>query len=67
PSQRVEKALLESGVAEEIEDDEDDEKGLIPKESNLDISFAEDLREVLAYLSVDYENIDSCTLIPAGT
>ncbi|RSL42609.1 hypothetical protein CEP51_016461 [Fusarium floridanum] len=59
PSQRVEKALLESGVAEEMEDDEDDEKGPVPEESDLDTSFAEDSREVLAYLGVDHENANS--------
>ncbi|RSL47831.1 hypothetical protein CEP53_009782 [Fusarium sp. AF-6] len=56
---RVEKALLESGVAEEMEDDEDDEKGPVPEESDLDTSFAEDSREVLAYLGVDHENANS--------
>ncbi|RMJ02306.1 hypothetical protein CDV36_015421 [Fusarium kuroshium] len=56
---RVEKALLESGVAEEMEDDEDDEKGLVPEESDLDTSFAKDSREVLAYLGVDHENANS--------
>ncbi|RTE82847.1 hypothetical protein BHE90_002624 [Fusarium euwallaceae] len=57
--QRVEKALLESGVAEEMEDDEDDEKGPAPEESDLDTSFAEDSQEVLAYLGVDHENANS--------
>lgn len=54
--QRVEKALLEGGVAEEMEGDEDDEKGPAPEESDLDTSFAEDSREVLAYLGVRHEN-----------
>ncbi|RSL67714.1 hypothetical protein CEP54_003120 [Fusarium duplospermum] len=57
--QRVEKALLESGVAEEMEGDEDDEKGPAPEESDLDTSFAEDSREVLAYLGVRHENANS--------
>ncbi|KAJ4311783.1 hypothetical protein N0V84_010278 [Fusarium piperis] len=59
PSQRVEKALLESGVADEMEDDEDDEKGPAPEESDYDASFSENSREVLAHLGVRHENANS--------
>ncbi|RSM12250.1 hypothetical protein CDV31_006355 [Fusarium ambrosium] len=59
---RVEKALLESGVAEEIEDDEDDEddeKDPTPDESDHGNSYPDDSREVLANLDAYHENIIS--------
>ncbi|KAL2692025.1 hypothetical protein Neosp_002423 [[Neocosmospora] mangrovei] len=50
PEQRIEKALLEIGVADEMGEDEDDEKGPALDEFNDCSSFSEDSREVLAHL-----------------
>ncbi|RSL48180.1 hypothetical protein CEP53_009637 [Fusarium sp. AF-6] len=58
--QRVEKTLLESGVADEMEndkDDEDDEKDPTPDESDHDTSYPEDSREVLTNLDTRHENL----------